>query len=182
MEIERLATVNNPENFLIGDRLHVDHYTATCQTVSQRGAIFMLDQYLDEPLKMNADRTNRGGYESSDLRRVLQSEKVLSIFSEIRDRLVPLETGDLLRIPFAGELFEGYDVPDYCEPDGHEQWPLMQDAHNRTASRCGKHAWGWLQNRDMHTSEKFCIVNSGGFVSGWNASITFGARLVFMVV
>lgn len=169
--------VNRPK---IGDRIQVGHYTATCQEITPKGAIFLLDQYLDEPMEMNAKNTNQGGYPKSDLRKALQSDEVLNIFAGIRDHMIPFENGDLLRIPFAGEIF-GDKLPSWAEPDGHEQWPLMQDRRNRLASRRGDYEWGWLQNKDKASSTFFCGVSGNGYVCGWNASAVFGVRPVFMI-
>ena len=178
MKIERMTEIETPFT-KVGDRIHVDHYTATCQTVTPKGALFFLDQYLDEAFPMNWDDTNKGGYEKSDLRKALRSDEVLNIFAGIRDYMVPFGNGDLLRIPFAGELFD--KLPDWCEPDGHEQWPLMTDAHNRTALRCGDPEWGWLANTFRDTSTGFCYVSVYGGASDWLASDAIGVRPVFQI-
>lgn len=180
MRIQRLTTIEEPTNFLIGDKINIDHYTATCQEITPKGALFLLDQYLDEPMVMNRNDSNKGGYEESDLRRALQSEDILKIFSCIREWMVPFDNGDLLRIPFAGELF-GDKLPKWCEPDDHEQWPLMTDAHNRTASRCGDPEWGWLANTFRDTSAAFCDVTYYGFAAAWHASGVFGVRPAFLI-
>ncbi|MCI6172651.1 MAG: hypothetical protein MR671_00080 [Clostridiales bacterium] len=135
MKIERMTEIETSD-IQIGDKIRVDHYMATCQTVTPQGAIFLLDQYLDKAYQMNWKNTNKGGYDESDLRKALQSDEVLDIFAGIRDYMVPFDNGDLLRIPFAGELF-GDKLPEWCGPDGHEQWPLMRDRRNRLASRRG---------------------------------------------
>ena len=168
--------VNRPK---VGDRICVGHYTATCQEITPKGALFFLDQYLDKAFPMNWNDTNKGGYEKSDLRKALQSDEVLNIFADIRDYMVPFDNGDLLQIPFAGELFD--KLPSWCEPDGHEQWPLMQDRRNRLASRCGGYEWGWINNTDKSSSTDFCSVNGDGNVSGWDASDILGVRPAFMV-
>ena len=131
---------------MVGDQIHVNKYTATCQKITQAGALFLLDQYLDQAHPMNAEDSNRGGYEASDLRKTLQSEEVLKIFAEYRDRMQPFDNGDLLRIPFFGEIF-GKEDANYFEPDGCEQWPLMKDRKNRIAFRDNSWEWGWLQNK-----------------------------------
>ena len=131
---------------MVGDQIHVSKYTATCQKITQAGALFLLDQYLDQAYPMNAEDSNRGGYEASDLRKTLQSEEVLKIFAEYRDRMQPFDNGDLLRIPFFGEIF-GKEDANYFEPDGCEQWPLMKDRKNRIAFRDNSWEWGWLQNK-----------------------------------
>lgn len=180
MQIQRLTTIEEPTNFLIGDRIHVDHYTATCQEITPKGALFLMDQYLDKPMVMNRKNTNKGGYEESDLRKALQSEEVLNIFADIRERMIPFDNGDLLRIPFAGEMF-GDNLPILVKPDGHERWPLMTDAHNRTASRCGDPEWGWLANTFRDTSTNFCGVTDNGDAGGWSASNVIGVRPVFLI-
>ena len=178
MKIERMSEIET-NDIRIGDQIHVSHYTATCQTVTQNRALFLLDQYLDKPMAMNAVDTNNGGYPESDLRKDLQSDEVLNIFAGIRDYMVPFDNGDLLRIPFAGEFFD--KLPDWCEPDGHEQWPLMTDAHNRTALRCGDPEWGWLANTFRDTSTGFCYVSVYGGASDWLASDAIGVRPVFQI-
>jgi hypothetical protein len=163
----------------IGDQIRVKHYTATCQEITRKGAIFLLDQYLDKAFPMNWRSINKGGYPESDLRKTLQSDEVLDIFAGIRDYMVPFDNGDLLRIPFAGEFFD--KLPSWCEPDGHEQWPLMQDRRNRIASRCGEYDWGWFQNKDKTSSAGFCYVTAYGNVAGRGASIVLGVRPAFLI-
>ena len=169
--------VNRPK---IGDRIRVDHYTATCQKITPNGAIFLLDQYLDKAFPMNWNDTNKGGYPESDLRKALQSDEVLNIFADIRDYMVPFDNGDLLRIPFAGEIF-GDKMPDWCEPDGHEQWPLMQDRRNQLASRCGEYERGWINNKVKPSLTDFCCVGGYGVACGWDASDAIGVRPAFLI-
>ena len=178
MKVKRMTEVetNRPK---IGDRIQVGHYTATCQEITPKGAIFLLDQYLDKAYPMNLNNTNKGGYAESDLRKALQSDEVLDIFADIRDCMVPFKNGDLLRIPFAGELFD--KLPSRCKPDGHEQWPLMQDRRNRLASRRGDYEWGWLRNKVKSSSTYFCTVDGLGYAGSWNASLVFGVRPVFLI-
>lgn len=179
MKIERMTEIETPD-IQIGDRLRVGRYTATCQKVTEKGATFLLDQYLDRPMPMNKKNTNHGGYDNSDLRKYLQSDTVLSDFEEIRPYMKPWNNGDLLRIPFAGEMF-GDEVPQWIESDSNEQWPLMTDAHNRAASRCGEPEWGWLANTFRDTSTDFCLVNAYGYAADWGASNVVGVRPAFLI-
>ena len=183
MKIERMVVIETSD-IQIGDRIHVGKYTATCQEVTQKSALFLLDQYLDDPMPMNRMNTNEGGYEKSDLRKELQSEEVLSIFKDIRDCMVPFENGDLLRIPFAGEIY-GDKVAAWYEPDGHKQWPLMEDEHNRLAEKCGSYVYGWLQNKDIEDSTSFCITDEIYLYTDdlelGAASETLGVRPVFII-
>lgn len=179
MKIERMTEIETSD-IQIGDRLRVGRYTATCQKVTEKGATFLLDQYLDRPMPMNKKNTNHGGYNDSNLRKALQSDEVLNIFASIRDYMVPFDNGDLLRIPFAGEIF-GDKLPDWCEPDGHEQWPLMQDRRNRLASRCGEYEWGWINNKVKSSSTNFCLVSGNGLANSRAASNVFGVRPAFLI-
>lgn len=163
--------------FKVGDQIEVGKYTATCQKVTRKGALFLLDQYLDESFKMNQENTNEGGYEASDLRKELQKEEVLDIFSSIRSMMVPFKNGDLLRIPYAEEFFDNDD--DY-EPSGKKQWPLMKDRKNRIAIREGEaYEWGWLQNKVKSSAAYFAFVDGVGYASYGYASTSRGVRPVF---
>ena len=147
MKITRTMTIETNE-IQIGDRIQVGHYTATCQKLPEEGlALFFLDQYLDKAMQMNKKNTNAGGYGTSDLRKELNSGKILDEFAPLE--LVPFKNGDLLRLPFYGELF-GHDDwynSGAVEPDDCEQWPLMKERANRIAERKGEsYEWGWLQN------------------------------------
>ena len=162
---------------MVGDQIHVSKYTATCQKITQAGALFLLDQYLDQAYPMNAEDSNRGGYEASDLRKTLQSEEVLKIFAEYRDRMQPFDNGDLLRIPFFGEIF-GKEDANYFEPDDCEQWPLMKDRKNRIAFRDNSWEWGWLQNKRKGSAAYFCnVYNHGDAATGTPRAPSASARL-----
>ena len=178
-------TLTKTTEIQTGDRIRVGHYTATCQAATLEGALFLLDQYLDEAYPMNRKNTNKGGYEKSDLRKALQSDEVLNVFADIRDYMVPFDNGDLLRIPFFGEIFGQEDAeyfePDDFEPDGCEQWELMKDRKNRIAFRQNCWEWGWLQNKRKGSAEAFCGVDAHCHAGGWNASLSRGVRPAFLI-
>lgn len=173
--------------FKIGDKIHVGkRYTATCQEVEKDGAIFMFDQYLDELQEMNLQRTNQGGYEASDLRKFLKKFATTSMFNEIREMMVSFKnTGDLLRIPTAEEMFGPEKAHEYYETISHKkQWSLMKDRRNRLAF-CGEDQeleWGWLQNRDKDSTSAFAVMGCYGNANNGNASGTNGVRVVFRLL
>lgn len=171
------VAIQAANEFKVGDQIEVGKYTATCQKVTKKGALFLLDQYLDEPFKMNRENTNEGGYEASDLHKELQKNSILDIFSSVRDRMVPFKNGDLLRIPYAEEFFG--DVDGY-EPSGKKQWLLMKDRKNRIAIREGEaYEWGWLQNKVKSSAAYFALVSYYGHTDYFSASGTYGVRPVF---
>ena len=182
MKITRTMTIETNE-IQIGDRIEVGHYTATCQKLVGEGlALFLLDQYLDKAMQMNKKNTNAGGYDASDLRKELNSGKILDEFAPLE--LVPFKNGDLLRLPFYGELF-GHDDwynSGAVEPDDCEQWPLMKERANRIAERKGEsYEWGWLQNIRQGSAAHFCAVNGNGRAFPWNASDSIGVRPAFLI-
>jgi len=174
-------TLTKTTEIQTGDQIRVGHYTATCQTVTPKGALFLLDQYLDEAYPMNRKNTNKGGYAESDLRETLRSKEILDLFDDWGDRMVPFDNGDLLRIPYYGEMFENNDRDDFVEPDSNEQWPLMQDRRNRLASRCGEYEWGWINNKVKSSSTDFCLVDGYGYAYYWGAWSVFGVRPAFLI-
>lgn len=79
------VTIQAANEFKVGDQIEVGKYTATCQKITRKGALFLLDQYLDTAYQMNREYTNAGGYEASDLRKELQkrrSSEYLQLYSE----------------------------------------------------------------------------------------------------
>lgn len=174
-------TATRSKEILTGDQIQVKKYTATCQIITPKGALFLLDQYLDQAYPMNEENTNRGGYEASDLRKKLQSADILALFEDYRDRMQPFDNGDLLRLPFFGEIF-GSEGAEYFEPDGCEQWPLMQDRKNRIAFRNNAWEWGWLQNKRKGSATSFCYVYNYGFAYYGGASGSIGVRPAFLIV
>lgn len=183
MKVLRQTEIETNE-FRVGDQIRVGRYTATCQKTAEEGALFLLDQYLDEAMPMNEDDANEGGYMASDLRKRLNSDDVLDIFKELRDRMVPLNDRDLLRLPFYGEMF-GHDAwynSGAVEPDDCEQWPLMKKRANRIADRAGEiYEWGWLQNKYVRSATDFCDVHDSGNADSWAASTSIGVRPAFLI-
>ena len=154
-------TVTSVNEYQIGDQIFVGKYTATCQKVEDAGAIFLLDQYLDKPYRMNQKNTNRGGYETSDLRTKLNKDIMSDHeFDAIRENLIPFENGDLVRIPTVGEFF---GVDSFYDMDDAEQWELMKKRSNRIAEREGDpYEWGWLQNTVRTSAAGFAAVGFSG--------------------
>lgn len=168
-------------SFFVGDQIAVGRYTATCQKVSEESALFFMDQYDDDPQRMNDENTNEGGYEKSDLRRRINNEESLRDFPEdVRSRLMPFENGDLIRIPTFCEMFGNEEYEDWCEDDGAEQLPLMVSRENRVAYRKNECEWGWLQNITA-SATGFAFVGATGDANYTGASYVHGVRRVFQI-
>lgn len=178
--------VNKINRFRVEDQIKIgDNYTATCQKVGKNGAIFMMDQYLNNIVAMNSNGKNKGGYEESDLRNTITNKIHLDpMFDEIRGMMVPFENGDFLRIPTAEEMFGPEEAHKYYESlSNKKQWPLMKNRKNRIAFR-GKDQeieWGWLQNKYKNSSSYFAGVSSYGRAHNGYASTARGVRAVFLL-
>lgn len=182
MKITRKTEIETTD-VRVGDQIQVGKYTATCQAVPAAGyALFMLDQYLDKGMAYNRNGKTAGGYAASDVSRNLNSPDVLEIFDDLS--LVPHENGDLLRLPFYGEMF-GHDEwynSGAVETDNSEQWPLMAERRNRVADREGEdYEWGWMQNTYVRSAADACLVDADGHAYSWTASIVVGVRPAFIV-
>ena len=151
------------------------------------GMIFCAVDCLATEYAMNKKDTNKGGYEASDLRKILNGEIIDRFPAEIRDRLMPFENGDLLRIPTEREIF-GANVVGEEEPDTVTQWEPMKQRRNRIAMQkvTDDIEWYWLQNRaklrDVVSAAAFAYVISGGVCDCYGASLSWvGVRPAFKI-
>ena len=168
------------DDFMIGDQIDCGFGLATCQKVSEEGALFFTDDYDNEVM------------EHKQLVQYLNSEEGLEGFApEVRDRLVPFnnifvgkEDGNnmqaLVRLPFAGEMFPKDEI-DFLEEDDCEQLPLMKERRNRIAFCQDNWEWGWLMNRSKRYAAGFGYVYSHGAAGHAGASGAGGVRRAFLI-
>ena len=151
--------------FEVGDQIDCGYGLATCQKVTEEGALFFTDGYDNETRKR------------TDLMEYLNSEEGLAGFSdEIRERLV----GEV-RVPYAGEMFPKDEI-DFLEEDDCEQLPLMKERRNRIAFCQDDWEWGWLMNRSKRYAAGFGKVgNAGGAHDSNSASYAGGVRRAFLI-
>lgn len=163
MNVFRMTEYDTDE-FMIGDQIDCGFGLATCQKVSEEGALFFTDDYDNETR------------ERTDLLEYLNSEEGLAGFSdEIRERLV----GEV-RVPYAGEMFPK-DGIDFLEDDDCEQLPLMKERHNRIALCQDDWEWGWLMNRSKRYAATFGKVDHYGNANYVSASGALGVRRAFLI-
>lgn len=146
----------------------------------KNGMLFCMVDCLKQEEQMNSRYTNEGGYEASDLRKKLNSDILDRFPAEIRDRMNPMENGDLLRIPTEREIF---GENKYGDSDNAEQWPCMKQVRNRIAllGDNGSLSWYWLQNRSRSSASNFCGVYGNGRAGADFASLSRGVRPVFLL-
>lgn len=163
MKVFRMTEYDTDE-FMIGDQIDCGFGLATCQKVSEEGALFFTDDYDNETR------------ERTDLLEYLNSEEGLAGFSdEIRERLV----GEV-RVPYAGEMFPKDEI-DFLEEDDCEQLPLMKERRNRITFYRDDWGWGWLMNRSKRYAAGFGLVNAAGTADLGSASYAGGVRRAFLI-
>lgn len=146
------------------------------------GMIFCSVDCLKEVRRMNEEWTNKGGYEASDLRKVLNTE-ILEMFpEEIREKMKPFSNGDYLRIPTEKEIF-GMNEWGEPEEDGVRQWEPMKLRRNSTAftGLNGPSEWYWLQNSGVGSAAYFATCSGNGRAVSYTASSSLGVRPVFLI-
>lgn len=179
------------EEFRVGDKIRLDdRYTATCQKIGKKGAIFLFDQYLDaspvlmESIKLLLSRGNNHKYEESSLPILLNEILSYPMFDNIRGYLIPFKNGDFLRIPYAEEMFDEQQIQYTFVPKNRKkQWKLMKNASNRVVlpSEDNAQLYGILQNNYKYSEGAFACVDPSGdpsIISSDYVKVT-GIRIVF---
>ena len=121
------------------------------------------------------------GWEKCELREKLNGEILEQLPEDLKARLLPMENGDLLRIPTEREIFgeNPYGEP---EPESVEQFEPMKDRRWRIAFQgfgSGAWEWYWLQNRSVSSATNACLVDYLGLADLNGASYGFGVRPLF---
>ena len=161
----------------VGDRIEVSfsgekHFATAIQ---QRGdaMLFLTDDYLDDPMRMNPTDTTEGGWEESELRKRLQD---IAENTDIKNQLMPFENGDLLTLLSIQEMF-GLDE-NFNECEGQIEW--LKNRRHKIAERKGEfYEWGWL--RSVASASSFAAVGYGGRADHISVSYAVGVRPAFQI-
>ena len=132
---------------------------------------------------MNRTSSNRGGYDTSAMRKALNGEILDRFPADLREKMVAFESGDLLRLPTEREIF-GENPYGEQEPDTVTQWEPMKDRRNRIAfqgSKTGVWEWYWLQNKVQDSAAGFVYVNNYGCADYGSAGDADGVRPAFKI-
>lgn len=137
---------------------------------------------LDKRRPMNKKNTNEGGFEASDLRKVLNSEILEDMPTWLREIMVPFENGDFLRLLREKEL---HGENKYGEPDSEDvkQFEMMKDRRYRIVFRgnTGEWEWYWVENAAVASSALFALCSSDGNAYSASASSSDGVRPRFRI-
>ncbi len=172
--------------FQIGDQIvipltEMGEFTATVHKVTDKGVLFIFDEYV-ATRRMNKKDDNNGGFEKSELKKWMDSVLFMAFPYWLRERITDLS------IPTVGEMFGHEDEWDYkhFELDMDEQLPLMKEGKNRVVYSKNKWQWGWLRNamKKKYSSAYFASVGYHNVSStGCSlASLSFGVRPEFWLV
>ena len=188
MKVKRTVAVD-VDTFKVGDVIKIkltNGVKVEAMAVKQEkdGMIFCLVDCLPDDYRMNRTNTNVGGYEKSDLRKKLNSE-ILSLFpAKLKNKMIPFDNGDLLRLPTEQEIF-GENYNGEYESLYVKQWKPMKKRRNREASDGSKDKniqWHyWLMNKVRESGIYFSTVISLGNVNYRDAFIPNGVRPVFKI-
>lgn len=182
------------ELFEIGDEIHDELKTGEPITLVvvekdkpfDGDVMFMLKDCLRDTYPMNDDYTNAGGWKTSKLRKVLNTE-ILALLPDdmraaIKPRVIDGES-DLLWLASEMEVFGLHDWTEN-DPDRGEQMAYYKRRGNRikALSDEGEAAYGWWERSPFACyTTFFCFVDSAGGANGGSASNSFGVAFGFCV-
>lgn len=186
MKITRTIEVEG-NDFCVGDVIAftlTDGEPVEAMAVEQRdnGMLFILVDCLKDEEKWNTKNTTEGGYAASKIRKTLNTKILKRFPAEIRERMLPMEDGDLLSLPYARELFGDETYLSATDPEEVKQWPCMKERRNRIAWRgsgTGEFEWYWL--RSVSSAASACIFNSTGTTYTYLTSTANGVRPRFLL-
>lgn len=188
MKIYRKQEMMEPEfnlrDLQVGDQIEIkldgfgDH-TATVQRIHNKKAYVLFDDcVLKGP--MNDPATNEGGFEKSELNKIMQEELLPAFPEDIRKRI------KTLTIPTFGQIF-GHKTGDYVEEDiiadKDKQFELMKIRKNRITDFENEWAWYWLRNstKKKVSAARFARCGVSGLASCLLASASGGVRPLLII-
>lgn len=76
---------------MVGDQIlvslaEIGDFTATAHKITDKGVLFIFDEYVTSIL-MNNQRTNEGGYEESDLKKWIDTVLLAAFPEELKSRM-----------------------------------------------------------------------------------------------
>lgn len=186
MKVERMIK-SDVDTFQVGDIINLtlsadERVQAMAMKQEQDSMIFLLVDCLQDEHRMNAENSNRGGYDASDLKVSMAGEILARFPADLRERMVPFANGSLLRLPTEKEIL-GKNVYGVKEPESVVQWEPMKLRRNRIAFRGkeGEGEWYWLTNRVKGSAARFALVTYYGNATYYGASDSFGVRPAFKI-
>ena len=179
MKVKREITMHT-DTLEVGDRIKVkfpmETHWATAYKKKGSVVFFIFDDCLDELRPMNFQDTTEGGYEESELRKVLIAASE-QLPEKLKKKMVPDGNGDYL---YLLSLREVCGCNEKFE-DVSGQLDFFKERRNRIATcKADEYANWWL--RDVVSATNFASVHGSGNASNNYAShATIGVRPAFAI-
>lgn len=179
MKVKREITMHT-DTLEVGDHIKVkfpmETHWATAYKKKGSVVFFIFDDCLDELRPMNFQDTTEGGYEESELRKVLIAASE-QLPEKLKKKMVPDENGDYLYLLSLREVCGCNEK--FEEVSG--QLDFFKDRRNRIATcKEDEYAHWWL--RDVVSATNFARVNTSGIANGNYASYaSIGVRPAFAI-
>lgn len=135
---------------------------------------------LNDEYPMNDEDTNKGGYEESNLRKILNTDIIGKFPNKIVKHIVPDKNGDnlfLLSIEEVCGLNSKFE-----KVEGQLSAYKRPKNRIKTLGRDGYSTWYWLRSPSGRSSGRgqcFCFVDTGGSANGYYASLAYGVAPAF---
>lgn len=153
MELLRKANVWKPVEYKLGDTLEFEMNGKTVEAFAVKqeedGMIFLFRNCLDRE------------YQMDEVEGVFKS-LVDKIPEELKEMLIPFESGEFFRLPTEKEIF---DVNNFGVPENTSisQWECMKKRCNRISfSETDSLEWYWLNTKSPSSNTNFVFVDIYG--------------------
>lgn len=132
---------------------------------------------LKDEYSMNEKNTNEGGYEESDLRRILNTDIIGEFPDKIVKHIVPDKNGDLLFLLSIEEVC-GLNNK-FEEAEGQLEIYKTPKSRVKTLGIGGWPTWYWLRSSYGSNASLFCLVYVNGAADNVYASSARGLAPAF---
>jgi hypothetical protein len=158
----------------------VNLVVAGINVYSEGDVIFTFQDLMEHKCCMNNDPegcTNEGGYDFSDLARLLDNE-VFCALPEDLQRAIKVRHGHRVWLHSIKEVL-GWDG-NFAFPDDDVQLPYYKDSANRIKDS-SKGNWWWLSSPYLRNATDFCCVDHNGKARPYVANRECGIVAGFMI-
>ena len=178
---KELLAVGDYISVMLKDGTHMRIAVAGIDHYNENEVIFAFKDIMPNEKPMNAEYTNRGGYEASDMRTYL-NEELFALLPDDLQEVIKERRGDKLWLFSRREVF-GEDSMDYRykSPEDDKQLPYYEDMANRVKLRNGDTDWWWLASPNSASTTSFCYVDYGGNSDSHFASNSRGVAPGFCI-
>lgn len=151
---------------------------AGIDTYHENEVIFAFKDIMPKEKPMNKYRTNKGGYEASDMAKYLDTE-LFELLPDDLQAVIKERRGHKLWLFSRKEVFGENGWYECPEDDVHI--PYYQNAENRVKTRNGDTDWWWLASPSSANTTSFCHVGHSGDSNNFSASIAYGVAPGFCI-